>query len=119
MDSGEGFAVIDAWRLDVGPTFSCRMYVEFCSIEASKIVDYGGIEFQGVVGFEVEALVTFYGVTGAMSFGEAIAGETFDLMPYFGDELGFMSFLCGRFKEFILHFLKLFSAAEFSAHATT
>ena len=116
---GEGFAVIDAWRLDVGPTFSCRMYVEFCSIEASEIVDYGGIEFQGVVGFQVEALVTFYGVTGAVAFGETVAGEAFDLMPNLGDELGFMSFLRGGIEEFILHFLKLFSAAEFSAHATT
>ena len=54
-----------------------------------------------------------------MAFGEAVAGEAFDLMPNLGNELGFMSFLRGRIEEFLFHFLKLFSAAEFSAHATT
>jgi hypothetical protein len=52
LNSGEAFAVVDAGGLDVGTAFSGGVYIEFCAIESPKIVDYGGIEFQGVVGLE-------------------------------------------------------------------
>ena len=44
LDSGKGFAVIDAWCLDVGSALSCCVHVEFCSIEASEVVDFAEVD---------------------------------------------------------------------------
>ena len=54
-----------------------------------------------------------------MAFGKAIAGETFNLMPNFGNEFGFVSFFGRGVKEFFFDFLEFFTTSEFAAHASS
>ena len=61
-------AVIYTGQLDFGASSPGFVYIHPCAVEAAKVINDGNHELNGVVSFEVKALVAFNGKRSRVRF---------------------------------------------------
>ncbi len=116
FDAGQVIPLIDARQEDVSAAPPGLVEIDPGAVESAEIIDHRHHKFERVVGFQVEALVTFHGIGGRMGLGKGIAGEGADLSPHLIGQFIGVAFFPAVAEEFFRDPFKFLFRTVLSAH---
>ena len=92
MKYARGIAFPNTWRRNFRAVLHSFKHINFGVVKSTEMIQCSRHVFNGVVGLQKQALITFNRIACAVSFRESISSETFNLSPNFSNIVECISF---------------------------